>query len=138
MRLALLLIASLALLGTVAGRRYWGGDDYGCGSGGCGGALVPRSEIRRYRKLAEALVLRDSGEYKVRHLRRIVRAKWLSKWKLDMRFEMYQSTCEKRPQSPSEIAKCWHNHRKPIIICNSKVMVNRFLELGKVLKMNCW
>ncbi|KAL1414746.1 hypothetical protein MTO96_007217 [Rhipicephalus appendiculatus] len=125
MRLALLLIASLPLLGTVAGHAPRGGYYGGYDDGYDGDGVVPKSEYRRYRKLAQAIVLRESGEYKVRHLRRILRLRWLS-------------TCGRRPPTPQGVSKCWHDHRKQTITCNAHVSVNRFLGLSRIVRKNCW
>uniref|UniRef100_A0A6G5A2J6 Putative conserved secreted protein n=1 Tax=Rhipicephalus microplus TaxID=6941 RepID=A0A6G5A2J6_RHIMP len=139
MRVVLLLIASLVLLGKVAESGFPGGYDNRYDDGyGHTGTLVPRGEYRRFRKLAEELVLRESDEYRVRHLRRILNLRWLNKWTLNIRFEMFHSTCERRPPTPFGLSKCWHNHQRPIITCTYVVTVNRYLGLRSIVRKNCW
>ncbi|KAL1414745.1 hypothetical protein MTO96_007216 [Rhipicephalus appendiculatus] len=101
--------------------------------------VVPQRELVRYRRLAWALVHHQSKSMrKVLHLSRIVKVKWLNKERLQMMFLMYQSTCSRLPSTPYNFAKkCWHNRRKPLIICTMKTKVNRLLMPTGRVKKTC-
>ncbi|KAL3205203.1 hypothetical protein MRX96_011107 [Rhipicephalus microplus] len=139
MRHALLLIASLALLGTVAGHHRLGHDDDEYVYDYNKEMAVPRHEFVRYRWLAWNLLNRESAHGKtVFHLARIMTVKWMSDSAVHIRFSMYQSTCARQPRKPIDFAKCWHNRKKPLRICEMRVGVDKILTPRRLLEKKCW
>ncbi|XP_050036479.1 uncharacterized protein [Dermacentor andersoni] len=143
MRLALLLAASLALVGTVAGRgrpRKDGQVD------GCAGAshnrrplMVPRSEFRKYLGLAFELATRISMlSRKIYHFRRIEQIRWQTKSRLIMKIRNLSSSCKNVPWYPYHVAQCKPDYRKGAATCWATMdLLPRSLKVKRIYRPTC-
>ncbi|XP_075554236.1 uncharacterized protein LOC142587255 [Dermacentor variabilis] len=143
MRLALLLAASLALVGTVAGGsrpRKDGQVD------GCVGAshkrrplMVPKSEFRKYLGLAFELATRISMlKKKMYHFWRIEQIGWQTKSKLIMKIRNLFSSCKKVPWYPYRVAQCRPDYRKGTATCWATVdLLPRSLKIKRMYRPTC-
>ncbi|XP_049526305.1 uncharacterized protein LOC125946648 [Dermacentor silvarum] len=140
MRLALLLVASLALVGTVAGLRKDGRVD------GCGRVFpnrrpltVPKSQFNKYLGLAFEFATRMSMlRRKMYHLLRIEHIKWQSKSKLIMKITNVFSSCRKVPWFPYYFAQCKPNYRKGTATCWATIdLLPRSLNIKRIYGPTC-
>ncbi|XP_065291348.1 uncharacterized protein [Dermacentor albipictus] len=143
MRLALLLAASLALVGTVAG----GGRPRKDGKvDGCVGSsldrrppIVPKSEFRKYLGLAFELATRISMlKKKIYHFRRIEQIRWQTKSKLIMKIRTFCSSCKKVPWYPYHVAQCKPDYSKGPSTCwATMTLLPRSLKIRTIYTPTC-